>query len=184
MLTALALSVVLTHAPSSGLHLDGDLHSARLLAQAPPPLPVRAADAPVTGREAELQRDIDLINERLRALKTDWPTASVVMAYVGWSTAPVALVGLMLLLVGGLVQVPVVTLIGVVLVVVGLGAIALGIAGVVTGIAGQNAAKAERDDLLRQRTTLESELKQLRAQPGNVDRSFESSPRLFTVASF
>lgn len=180
------VALALTHLPTPGVHLQGDpsLRGARLLAQAPPPLPVRPPDAPVGAQEAQLQRDIDSINERLRGLKTDWPTASVVMAYIGWSVSPVALVGLMLLLVGGLVSVPVLSLVGLVLVVVGLAAVALGIAGIVTGIAGQNAAKAERDELIQERVRLENELKALRARPGSVDRSFESSPRLFTVASF
>ncbi len=186
MVTAFVVALAVSHLPAAGVHLQGDpsLHSARLVAQAPPPLPVRPPDAPVGAQEAQLQRDIDSINERLRGLKTDWPTASVVMAYIGWSASPVALVGLLLLAVGGLAGFPALTLVGVVLLVIGLAAVALGIAGIVTGIAGQNAAKAERDELIQERVRLENELKALRARPGSVDRSFESSPRLFTVASF
>jgi hypothetical protein len=191
MLTSLVLSLAVTHAPASGIHLDADpsLRTARLFAQAPPPLPVRPSDpsvAPVVpgGREAQLQADINAINDKLRGLKSDWPTVSVVMAYVGWSAAPLVLVGLLFMAIGGGLGVPVITLVGVVVLVLGIAGIALGIAGVVTGISASNAAKAERDELIRQRGELEGQLKALRAQPGAVDRSFESSPRLFTVAAF
>jgi len=193
MLSALALTLSLASlptAPPGGVHLSAvaEAMSARLIAQAPPPLPVRPMDSvPAGAREVQLQGEIDAINTQLRGLKTDWPTASVVMAYLGWSISPVALVGLLVLALGASVGIGTITLIGVVLLVVGLAGIALGIAGVVTGIAGSNAAKAERDELFQRRSALEGELKLLRqggAGPAGVDRSFESSPRLITVASF
>ncbi len=190
MLTALALTVSLASIPATpeGIHLSGvtGSMSARLIAQAPPPLPVRPMEStPVGAREAQLQSEIDGINTQLRGLKTDWPTASVVMAYLGWSVSPIALVGLLVLAIGTGVGAGVITLVGIVMLVIGLGGVALGIAGIVTGIAGQNAAKAERDELLQRRGELERELKGLKqgGAPG-VDRSFESSPRLFTVAAF
>lgn len=193
MLTALTLTLTLSSIPASpspGIHLAAatDGRSAHLIAQGPPPLPVRenAVSAP-GGRELELQGRIDGINSRLRELKNDWPTISVVMAWVGWSVSPVALVGLLVMLAGGAVGAPVVTLVGVVLLVVGLAAVAIGIAGVVTGITASNAAKSEREELIREREGLERELKMLRQNPGGapgVDRSFESTPRLFTVAAF
>ncbi len=191
MLTAFVLTVSLASIPatSEGVHLSsvtGSM-SARLIAQAPPPLPVRPMEStPVGAREAQLQSEIDGINTQLRGLKADWPTASVVMAYLGWSVSPIALIGLLVLALGAGTGVGVITLVGVVMLVIGLGGVALGIIGVVTGIAGQNAAKAERDELIQQRGELERELKGLRqgGSPPGVDRSFESSPRLFTLAAF
>jgi hypothetical protein len=193
MLTALTLTLTLSSVPASppsGIHLAAatEGRSVHLIAQGPPPLPVRDTPvAPAGARELELQGQIDGINARLRELKNDWPTISVVMAYVGWSVSPIALVGLLVMLAGGAVGAPAVTLVGVVLLVVGLAAVAIGIAGIVTGISASSAAKAEREDLIRQREGLERELKLLRQNPGGapgVDRSFESSPRLFTVAAF
>lgn len=192
MLSALALTVALSSLSSDEtpirLSLDA-VPSAHLVAQAPPPLPVREAPMPGAGgaRELQLQADIDAINNELRGLKTDWPTASVVMAYLGWSLSPVALVGLLVLAVGlALPVVNPITLVGVVLLVIGLGGVALGIAGIATGIAASSAAKEQRDELIQRRQGLERELKQLRqgGGPAGVDRSFESSPRLITVASF
>jgi hypothetical protein len=190
MLTALALTVSLASIPATpeGIHLSnvtGSM-SARLIAQAPPPLPVRPMEsAPAGAREVQLQSEIDGINTQLRGLKSDWPTASVVMAYLGWSVSPIALVGLVVLGLGTLIMTPVVAIVGIVLIVIGLAGVALGIVGIVTGIAGQNAAKAERDELIQRRGELERELKGLKqgGAPG-VDRSFESSPRLFTIAAF
>lgn len=189
---ALALTLTLTSipaAPAAGVHLTGEGgRSAHLIAQGPPPLPVRPdAAAPAGARELELQTEIDGINARLRELKNDWPTASVVMAYVGWSVSPVSLIGLLILALGSVVGAPAVTLVGVVLLVVGLAGVAIGIAGIVTGITASSAAKAEREDLIRRRETLERELKLLKqnpAGPAGVDRSLESSPRLFTLATF
>ncbi|MBL8922972.1 MAG: hypothetical protein JNJ54_29250 [Myxococcaceae bacterium] len=192
MLTALTLTLTLASIPSTapdGIHLQAtEERSARLIAQGPPPLPMRDNPvAPAGGRELELQGRIDSINSRLRELKNDWPTISVVMAWVGWSVSPIALVGLLVMLAGGAIGAPVVTLIGVVMLIVGLAAVAIGIAGVVTGITASNAAKSEREELIREREGLERELKTLRQSPGGapgVDRAFESSPRLFTVAAF
>ena len=190
MLTALVLTVSLASIPATpeGIHLSGvtGSMSARLIAQAPPPLPVRPMEsAPVGAREAQLQSEIDAINTQLRGLKADWPTASVVMAYLGWSVSPIALIGLLVLALGAGTGIAVVTLVGVVMLVIGLGGVALGIIGIVTGIAGQSAAKAERDALIQQRGELERELKGLKqGSPPGVDRAFESSPRLFTLAAF
>lgn len=190
MFIALALAVSLASIPSTpeGVHLSSvtESRSAHLIAQAPPPLPVRPMEsAPVGARAGQLQSEIDAINTQLRGLKTDWPTASVVMAYLGWSVSPIALIGLLVLAIGVGLTAPVITLVGIVMIVIGLGGVALGIAGIVTGIAGQSAAKAERDELIQRRGALERELKGLTTggAPG-VDRSFQSSPRLFTVAAF
>lgn len=184
---ALTLSLSATPAPQSpGIHLASTAdRSAFLLAQGPPPLPVRQEDLqPVGSRQLQLQREIDAINDDLRGLKTDWPTASVVLAYLGFSVSPIALIGLLFVALGS-VTIPALTIAGVVMLVVGLGGLALGIVGVVTGIAASTAATNTRNDLLRQRGELERELKSLKqgGAPG-VDRSFESSPRLITVASF
>ena len=188
MVTAFALTVALSSIPAApeGIHLSKvtESMSARFIAQAPPPLPVRPMEsAPVGARAGQLQSEIDAINTQLRGLKTDWPTVSVVMAYLGWSVSPIILVGLLVMALAP--AFPALLLIGIVIVVVGLAGVALGIAGIVTGIAGQNAAKAERDALIQRRGELERELKGLNqgGTPG-VDRSFESSPRLFTVAAF
>ncbi|MDP3233178.1 MAG: hypothetical protein Q8N26_10420 [Myxococcales bacterium] len=190
MLTVLVLSASLASIPSTpeGIHLAGvtGSMSARLIAQAPPPLPVRPMEsAPVGARQAQLQSEIDAINTQLRGLKADWPTASVVMAVLGWSLSPIALAGLFLFAIGTLISTPVLALVGVVMIVIGLAGVGLGIAGIVTGIAGQNAAKAERDELIQRRGGLERELNGLKqGSPPGVDRSFESSPRLFTLAAF
>ncbi len=190
MLIALALTASLASIPATpeGIHLSkaSEARSAHLIAQAPPPLPVRPMEpAPMGAREGQLQSEIDAINTQLRGLKTDWPTASVAMAYVGWSVSPISLVGLLVLAIGiGLTE-PTIALAGIVMLVIGLGGVALGIAGIVTGFAGQNAAKAEREELIQRRSELERELKGIKqGSPPGVDRSFESSPRLFTVAAF
>ncbi|MER2564216.1 MAG: hypothetical protein ABTQ32_26030 [Myxococcaceae bacterium] len=188
MLLSLALTLSLSAAtPSSpGIHLTASAdRSAFLLAQGPPPLPVRQQDLqPVGSRQLELQREIDAINDDLRGLKTDWPTVSVVLAYLGFSVSPIALVGLLFMALGS-VTIPAITIAGVVMLVIGLGGLALGIAGVVTGISASTAATNTRNDLLKQRGELERELKLLKqgGAPG-VDRSFESSPRLITIAAF
>lgn len=189
MLLSLALTLTLSVAPDSGspgVHLTASAdRSAFLLAQGPPPLPVRQQDVqPMGSRQLELQREIDAINDDLRGLKTDWPTISVVLAYLGFSVSPVALVGLLFVALGS-VTIPAITIAGVVMLVVGLGGLALGIVGVVTGIAAATTATNTRDDLLKQRGVLERELKMLKqgGAPG-VDRSFESSPRLITLAAF
>lgn len=179
---ALSLSLSATPAPQTGVHLTASSHrSAFLLAQSPPPLPVRQQDLqPVGSRQLELQREIDAINDDLRGLKTDWPTVSVVLAYLGFSVSPIALVGLLFVALGS-VTFPAITIAGVVMLVVGLGGLALGIVGVVTGISASTAATNTRNDLLKQRGELERELKLLK---GGADRSFESSPRLITIAAF
>lgn len=188
MVTTLLLSLATSHTPSVGIHLgaDASLRSARLIAQAPPPLPVRPAEAPVAvgGREAQLQSDIEAINGQLRTLKTDWPTVSVVLAYAGFSSSPLVLVGLLIFGLGAASGIGIITIIGAAFLVVGVVGIVLGVVGVVTGLSASNSAKAKRDELLRERGVLEGELKALKAQPGSVDRSFESSPRLITVAAF
>jgi len=80
MLTALVLTVSLASIPATpeGVHLSrvGESMSARLIAQAPAPLPVRPMEtAPMGAREGQLQSEIDAINTQLRGLKADWPTA-------------------------------------------------------------------------------------------------------------
>ena len=180
---ALTLSLSATPASESGVHLTASHRSAVLLVQSPPPLPVRPEDLqPVGSRQLQLQRDIDAINDDLRGLKTDWPTVSVVLAYLGFGASPVALLGLLFVAVGS-VTIPPITILGVVMIVIGLGGLALGIVGVVTGISASTAATNTRNDLLKQRGELERELKLLKGGPG-VDRSFESSPRLITIAAF
>jgi len=182
---ALTLSLSATPAPESAVHLTASPRSAFLLSQSPPPLPVRPEDVqPPAPRQLELQRDIDAINDDLRGLKTDWPTVSVVLAYLGFGTAPVALIGLLLLALGSVSGFAAVTLVGVVIIVIGLGGLALGIVGVVTGLSASASATNTRNDLLKQRGELERELKLLKQGGPGVDRSFESSPRLITIAAF
>lgn len=172
---------------STEVHLSTDAHqSARLLlVQAPPPLPMRTNETVAPSmRESQLLAEIDTINDQLRGLKTDWPTVSVVLAYLGWSLSPIALVGLLFLAVGvGVPGASVVAIVGIGMLVVGLGGVAMGIIGIATGIAASSAAKSERDELIQRRQVLERELKQVRMAPG-VDRSFEVSPTLITVAAF
>lgn len=178
MLTALALTMSLASVPatSEGVRLP-DVSaglSARLLAQSPPPLPVRPSEvSPQGGRALQLQGEIDAINDQLRGLDTNWPTVSIVMAYVGWSISPIALIGLVLMA----VPFPSVFMVGVVVLVIGLAGVALGIAGLVTGVSAANAAKAERDELIRRRETLQRELRAL-------GHHWAPHTELLTVASF
>jgi hypothetical protein len=187
MLT-LAMTVSLASIPAApeGVRLAqvSSLMSARLIAQAPPPLPVRPMEVGVGARELQLQNEIDAINTQLRGTKTDWPTGSVVMAYLGWTLSPISLLGLLFIAIGSGVNIAAFAIAGLAMLVIGLGGVALGIVGIVTGIATQNAAKAERDELIQRRTELERELKAARQSPAGVDRSFESHPRLITIAAF
>lgn len=162
--------------------------SARLLAQAspetPPPPLVSAPDT----RIRELTARVDELNERIRTLNTDWPLSSVVMTYTGYVFAPFLLVGLPLAIIGlastaefastlatiGLVT----TAVG------GVGAVLL-IAGIVTGINASQGPRAERQQLIRERTRLEDELRALkRRQEAGLQHGEPNAPaRSVTVAS-
>jgi hypothetical protein len=142
-----------------------------------------ARDAPVEGssrlaapapddREArirELTREVEAINARLRQTDANWPIGSIIMAYSGYVLAPLLLVGVPLLVVG-LTSVAeyaaTLTAVGAVLSVLGGGGVALLVAGIVTGLEGSRRSRDERQELLRQRSALEDELRELkRARP-------------------
>jgi hypothetical protein len=187
MLSALVLTVSLSAVPSGRsavLLSDAPLaHGARLFAQAPPPLPVRPPDAqPVGTRALQLEAEIQELNAQLREVNVGWPAGAIAMAVIGWVVSPAALVGLLLLLVAAIE--PALLFPAVVVTIIGLGGVALGIAGIVTGVGASTRAKLERDELVARRRQLEEELRSVRGSPGGVNRSFEASPRLITLASF
>ncbi|MDX2013584.1 MAG: hypothetical protein SFW67_25550, partial [Myxococcaceae bacterium] len=128
MSLTLALTLVLSAADATtndavSLASSGfDTRAARLLAQAPPPLPDRTAGDPAA-RIAQLDAEITSINDQLRVLNTDWPFGALAMAYVGWIVSPVALVGLIILGVGALAMAPQIITVGVIVLVVGLAAV-------------------------------------------------------------
>lgn len=191
MLLSLAVSVMVSSAPSpEPVHLSlSSLPSARLIAQAPPlppPMPsLQPQGVSASGQTAsQIQAEIDGINDQLRGLKTDWPTISVVLAYLGWSISPIALVGLLFIAIGSALPAGggIVAVLGVALLVIGLAGVAMGIIGIATGITASNAAKTERDELIQKRQALERDLRQLRSS--RIDSDFETSPRMITVAVF
>ncbi|MCU0696909.1 MAG: hypothetical protein MUC96_10300 [Myxococcaceae bacterium] len=158
-----------------------ETRGARLLAQAPPPLPDRTSGGSAA-RIAQLDAEITSLNDQLRALNTDWPFGALAMAYVGWIVSPVALVGLVILGVGALAMAPQIITVGVIVLVVGLAAVALGIAGIVVGVSASGKAKEEKQQLERRRRELQDELRALKGQaasglgaPGGT---------LFTLATF
>jgi hypothetical protein len=177
-----ALAVSALSSPSeNGVTLASslDVRSARLVAQAPPPVPERSVGGPMD-RIAQLDAEISSINDQLRGLSTSWPFGALAMAYIGWIVSPITLVGLIILGVGAAVGVPGVITLGVVLLVVGLGAVALGIAGIVVGSTAASKAKDEKQLLERRRRELQDELRALKAQAdlGRFDGN------LLTVATF
>ncbi|WP_257455103.1 hypothetical protein [Archangium lipolyticum] len=126
-------------------------------------------EAPATESHEEriraLSREIDDINTRLRRTSTNWPIGSLVMSYAGYVLAPMLLVGLPLIVYGLAVSTQyAATLVGIgaALTVLGGGGVALLIVGIVSGINASEAARAERDDLLRRRGQLEDELRELK----------------------
>jgi hypothetical protein len=162
--------------------------SARLLAQAspeaPPPPLVSAPDA----RIHELTARVAELNERIRTLNTDWPLSSVAMTYTGYVFAPFLLIGLPLTIVG-LVSTAefasTLATIGLVTTAVGGVGVVLLIAGIVTGINASQGPRAERQQLIRERTRLEDELRALkRRQEAVLPHGASNGPaRFVTVAS-
>ncbi|NVJ19381.1 hypothetical protein, partial [Myxococcus sp. AM010] len=82
--------------------------SARLLAQAPaeetpdvsgtptpPPLP-----EDLDARARELTQQIAMLQSEIRAIDTNWPAGSLVMAYSGYVLSPLLLLGIPLIIVG------------------------------------------------------------------------------------
>jgi len=180
MLIALALSVqVMAAAPVS--YQPRELH---LLAQAdfaPPP--------PVAANPADLEQSISQLNARIVKMRGNWPAGALVLAWVGFSLAPVLLAGLPLLILGIGIGAdsfgigPVFLLLGGGLTFLGLLGLAAGIIGVVYGSNAVADEKAERLELIRQRDELQRQLDQMRAVPPAV-RVFPSTQSLVTVAVF
>lgn len=116
-------------------------------------------------RMRELTREVEDLNLRLRAINVNPPLGSVVMAYAGYILAPMLLIGLPVLLVGLAAVTPYTgALIGVGagLTVVGTGGVVLLVSGIVSSISATEAARAEREELIRQRGQLEDELRELK----------------------
>ncbi|QRN95940.1 hypothetical protein JRI60_44040 [Archangium violaceum] len=131
------------------------------------------------GREErirELSREIEDINARLRRTDTNWPIGSLVMAYAGYVLGPMLLIGLPLIIYGLAVSTQyAATLVGIgaALTVLGGGGVALLIIGIVSGINASEAARVERDDLVRRRGQLEDELRELKqARPWSSMQSW------------
>lgn len=172
-------------------------HFVRLLAQTspevgsepglgtqPPPL-VAAPEEHIR----ELTLRINDLNDRIRAINTDWPLSSVVMLYAGYSTAPLILVGLPLLVFGltsSVGSAGTIVAIGAAITAVGTLGIGLLIAGVVTGLHSADAPRAEKAALISERTRLEDELRELkrRTAPETLRWSPDLPARTHTVASF
>lgn len=179
MLSLVAVLLTVTPGHASLLSpVEAELRpSARVLAQAtapaspearpetaPPPSAPPLVAAP-EARIRELTLQVSLLNDRIRALNTDWPMSSVVMTYTGYVFSPLLLVGVPLLIVGIASTAEIagtLTVVGTVLTVLGgVGAVVL-VAGIVTGINATTASRAERQALIRERTRLEDELRELK----------------------
>ncbi|WP_224245988.1 hypothetical protein [Hyalangium gracile] len=198
MLSLVAVLVAATpgHASLLSPATSAHVHSARLLAQASPGVGAEQGPASqpplVTAapeeRIRELTLRIDELNDRIRSINTDWATSSVVMLYAGYSTAPLVLVGLPLLIVGltsSIGSAGTIAAIGAVI--TGLGAVGIGllIAGVVTGINSADAPRAEKAALISERTRLENELRELkrRGAPETLRWNPEPPARTVTIAA-
>ncbi|MDY7226937.1 hypothetical protein [Hyalangium rubrum] len=174
--------------------------SVRLLAQATPPAGSEGRSAPgsVTSppplvnapdaRIRELTSQVEELNSRIRALDTDWPVGAVVMTYSGYVLSPLLVVGLPLLIIGAASTAEIagtLTAIGAATTIVGGVGVVLLIAGIVTGINASSGARAERQELLRERTRLEDELRELKRRgDASVHRwNMERPAVALTVAS-
>lgn len=125
-----------------------------------------AQASPEPSRRTVLQRRIDDLNLEIRALNTDWPLPALLASYAGYVLAPVVLVGGAFLAVGIASGIPGLLLVGVVGIVVGAVGVVLLVTGIIWGMNASSAAKAKRNELVRERTDLERELKALE-QNGN-----------------
>jgi hypothetical protein len=120
--------------------------SARLLAQAEAPL-----EAPMA---APLATQIEQLNVRIRAVNVNWPTGAVVVSYAGGALLYIAGVTLLTLLpLGMLAGAPLLVFAG-----LAIAAAGMLIGGLIVGSNTAAAARAERDELMRERDRLKREL--------------------------
>lgn len=166
MLGVLALSLQLC---TTSVNVSDSPRSARLLAQyVPPPAGTPYVAPQYPTQEQQLQQQIDALTFRIRAVKTDFPAGSIVMAVLGFSASIALLPGLPMLFVGlalsGLTGSVIFLTIGIAFTIVGALGLAFGIYGVVSGNNAQQAARTERDELIRQREGLKQQLDVIQPQ--------------------
>lgn len=175
MLIALALSLQLSAAPGSGFLSGSERCGSCLLAQ-----------APERTREAELTREIDLLNSRIRSVSTDWPVGSLIASYFGYGLSPFFLIGALLvpagLMAGGSMAGPLLA-IGIITAGVGVLGVALLVVGIMTGLSASNQAKAEKAQLVQERERLEAELREVK-RGQQRSHAPEPAPAWITVAAF
>ncbi|MFP2934292.1 hypothetical protein ACLESO_56075 [Pyxidicoccus sp. 3LG] len=179
-------------APKSGRHLSARLLVAQAPTESPPdaPVPPPSAgvpmDAELDARIRELTTQVALLQSEIRAIDTNWPIGSVVMAYAGYILAPLLLVGVPLIIIGlgESDEDDRATLVG-----LGAGAsvggavgVGLLIAGLVSGSREANVNRVRREELIRERIRLEDELRDLKSR--RDARSTLSARRWEPRASF
>jgi hypothetical protein len=154
--------VVVLHLLSAVPSVSSGAPSARLLARADVTPPVDPALAPPDTVAAQ----VAALSLRIRAINVNWPTAAVVLSYVGGIVVYVAVVtALVLLPLASLAGTPLLVLLGVAI--AGAGML---IGGLVIGSNTAAAAKAERDELIRERDRLQREVRPEVAPPPGVER--------------
>jgi hypothetical protein len=153
---AMALSSTSLSAPETSSWCD----SCRLVANA-------SSASGLEVRRQELRRRIDDINLDTRSMKTDFPVGSLVLAYLGYSFAPLLLIGIPVILVSPLIGGAALA-IGIALTAVGVGGVVALVAGLTSGFKAQEELRARRDALVNERLRLEDELKSLSSPTGGT----------------
>jgi len=146
--------------------------SATLVGQAAPPLPAREFAQSSGQQVLQLETEVDSLNAQLRAVQTGWPGGSIALVIIGAVLSPLALVGLIAL---------VVPVIGIPILLIGLGGVAMIVGGAIGGSRVSAEALAERESLIQKREVAERELGNLRRM-GSVTQRVDSA--MMTVASF
>jgi hypothetical protein len=148
--------------------------AARVLTQATPEAPPRSVSPELEARIQDMTRRIKALNARIDAVDTRWPGSSVLMATVGVILGGLAAIAVPLSLLGSLLGIENNALLPIA--VVGGAGLTLLVLGYTSGESATRPARAERDELLRERDALRLELKELKQerkrQQGLAERPF------------
>ncbi|MFP2963027.1 hypothetical protein ACLEPN_36010 [Myxococcus sp. 1LA] len=130
---------------------------------APPPL-----SEDLDARARELTQQIAMLQSEIRAVDTNWPAGSLVMAYSGYVLSPLLLLGIPLIIVGMSTSneddAGTLLGLGVGMTVGGVAGVGLLIAGIVTGSREASVNRTRREEMVRERIRLEDELRDVKAR--------------------
>ncbi len=148
--------------------------AARVLTRASPEAAPRTVSPELEARIQDTSQQIKALNARIDAVDTRWPGSSLLMATVGVVMGGLAAIAVPFVLLGSLLGIENNALLPVA--VVGGTGLVLLVIGYVSGERATEPARAERDELIRERDALRLELKELKQerkrQQGLAERPF------------